>query len=65
MKYIFLATLLLAGCTPEKDGRDFTWTIVKSPRTGRCYEVASVMLGTQYGVMAMGEIPCSEMERAR
>lgn len=66
MKYIYIAVLLALllslGCTPESDGRDFTWTFVKSPLSGRCYEMVSRMLRTDQGVMSISEIPCKEME---
>lgn len=45
-KFLFLAPLvLLAGCDRPGDettsADEWTWSTVKSPQTGRCYEIAT------------------------
>jgi hypothetical protein len=66
-------TLILAvivACGEHRPGRqiqgsdDLTWSIVKSPITDRCYEVATQQ-GTDgsyggFGYMGMAEIPCED-----
>ncbi len=57
---------LLTGCTDRpgpsmSDPQDFDWSIIKSPQTGRCYEVASRQITRGYsgfGFMGMSEVPC-------
>ena len=58
MKYLVLL-LLVAGCKPPS-ADELKWRHVKSPLSGRCYELAPYALGTNIGVMGMSEIPCSE-----
>jgi len=66
--------LVLVGCS-QKAGpavasdqltaEKYLWTTMKSPTTGRCYEVAtrSETSGySGYGYMGMSEIPCTEMK---
>jgi hypothetical protein len=45
--------------------QDFQWTTMKSPNTGRCYEVAirSETSGySGFGYMGMSELPCTELK---
>ena len=37
----------------------FKWSTVKSPTTGRCYEVAHRDVGTTHATAMMAEIPCN------
>lgn len=69
------ATLLfmciaLAGCgssagpAPENETGDFGWSTVRSPETGRCYEVLSHQTSSGnlgHGYMGMAEIPCEDI----
>lgn len=52
--FIFL-TATMAACTPPEKGGIFGWSYLKSPNTGRCYEVLTA--GRTVGI---SEIPCSE-----
>lgn len=63
-KAIFLLAAVVSmatvGCkTPPEKGGGYYWEIVRSPLTGRCYEVARA--GNTGG---MGEIPCLEAKFA-
>lgn len=65
-KILLLAPLvLLTGCDRPGDettsSDQWTWSTMKSPRTGRCYEVATRVLGagnTTYSYSGMSEVPC-------
>lgn len=74
MKIIILALLLvLVSCEEkrkpeERKPEELTWRYVKSPLSGRCYEIAqsgSMITGTSNSIklFAMNEVPCWEMER--
>lgn len=56
---ILLIAVILSGCVESKQ-ENFKWTILKSPLTGRCYEVATRSLGLETGVAMMAEIPCTD-----
>lgn len=59
----------MMGCTtsggPEMSTEEeLTWSTVKSPITGRCYEAATLEVSQGHivtGYMGMSEIPCTEM----
>ena len=55
---LMISGFLLIGCRPPES--TLRWKYVKSPLSGRCYEVASSAFGTQSGVMAMAEIGCEK-----
>jgi len=58
-----LLTLPLASCiskTGTVTNSDVGWTIIRSPITGRYYEVATTYPGSRQGMMAMSEV--SEQE---
>lgn len=59
MKKVLLLTLclfvLLAGCSPPVNEEVLEWVIVKSPITGRYYEVITRHEG-YVGFMAMSEV---------
>jgi hypothetical protein len=71
--YLSLMIILLTGCTGQgntslaaqwkpagEDQRMLVWSKVKSPITGRCYEVMERGQGSSAGMMAMSsEVPCS------
>ena len=65
-----LVVLLLLGITgcasTQKQGiissSDVGWTIVRSPVTGRCYEVITTYPGNRAGMMAMSEVTQAEYE---
>ncbi len=66
MKKLILLTLVLAillsGCGKEKMDVDrLGWTIVKSPITGRYYEIAAGYSGNA-GFMAMSEVTQDKYE---
>ncbi len=61
---IVLALLVLAigACKKiEQDSGKLGWTIVQSPLTDKCYELASAATG-QAGFMGMSEVDCSLKE---
>ncbi len=60
---LVLLVIVSAGCakTPEREANDLGWSIVKSPITGRYYEVASRASGYG-GYMAMSEVTKEEYE---
>tara|TARA_B100001971_G_C17815549_1_gene346259 strand:- start:151 stop:354 length:204 start_codon:yes stop_codon:yes gene_type:complete len=59
---VFLTTLLLgvAGCGEQVESGDLTWSVIESPITGKCYEVA-----TDGKTMAMVKASCSTIRRKR
>ena len=50
--------LLVSGCERKLEPSNFRWSVIKSPNTGRCYELATRALDWQSGVAMMAEIPC-------
>lgn len=53
---VLVIVMLLAGCTmEERESKDVGWSIIKSPNTGRYYEVISRKEGYS-GYMAMSEV---------
>ncbi len=61
---IFLLAVLI-GCE-KKDSSEMVWQYVRSPLSGRCYEVAqSTYVGDEKTIrlFAMNEVPCRELER--
>lgn len=56
------AMFILSACGTNPPG-GWTWGYVKSPQSGRCFEVASHALGADHGTAFAVEIPCSEMKR--
>lgn len=55
---LLLLFLFVAGCeVPTSD--EIYWGFIKSPKTGRCYEVAKYGVWQQ-ATMAMSEVPCRE-----
>lgn len=44
---------------------DLTWSVAKSPQTGRCFEIVESWDSTGwylgYGYMGMAEVPCDEV----
>ncbi len=61
--YIIALTLMLVlvSCSPPESSY-WKWGHIKSPLTGRCYEVATLGYGTQSAVAIGGEIPCREAQ---
>ena len=58
-----LLLLILSGCATTMDmDRAERWHVIKSPNTGRCYEVYKKEYLSQ-GFLAMAEIPCPKGER--
>jgi hypothetical protein len=60
MSYVIIIVfLLLVGCMDGGKSENWQWARLKSPNTGKCYELASYGLGTQYGVAVITEeVPC-------
>ncbi len=57
MPVYMIIFLFLSACSPPKELR---WRHIKSPLSGRCYEIATSGFATTYGIMGMSEIPCRE-----
>lgn len=58
---ILLALLALAGCKQRESGDDLQWRYMKSPLSGRCYEVAQGSnMYANNAVLSMSEVPCAE-----
>ena len=55
---VFFLLMVFAGCRRVPEPSSFTWSVIKSPNTGRCYELATRALDWQSGVAMMAEIPC-------
>ncbi len=62
----------LASCSGKGeapvDASAYTWTVVKSPKTGKCYEIASHRVGaaqSTYGTGGMSEVPCEYLDDKR
>ena len=60
----------LAGCDnpgpATTSATQWTWSMMKSPQTGRCYEVATRTSGfgnVSYAYSGMSEIPCDKMAK--
>tara|TARA_B100000508_G_scaffold140993_1_gene144895 strand:+ start:1007 stop:1225 length:219 start_codon:yes stop_codon:yes gene_type:complete len=68
-KFVLLALLLAVGATAGlaavqfKVRDDLTWSVTKSPNTGRCYEIADrrTFRSFGYGYMGMAEVPCGHV----
>lgn len=61
-KLPLFAVILLSACQ-KNDGKDFSWRILKSPLTGRCYEVAQVSLpwANNYA-FGLSEVSCDLLD---
>lgn len=65
---IALFFLIFTGCVntegPEITESKYTWSIIKSPQTGRCYEIVTMRetlaMEMGFGYMGMSEIPCPD-----
>ena len=55
---LMLIVGMLSGCKVETKQSDIIWTIVESPITGRCYEVAQ----TYPSSFAMSEVTQAEYD---
>lgn len=56
--------LFVVSCVTDLSSPNaFAWGIVRSPKTGRCYEVAAKSMNNSTTVIMMSEVPCNLVDR--
>lgn len=64
MRWLAVSALFLLVACGDAPATDVSWQIVRSPKTGVCYEVAAVRRGGNLVAVGMAPVPCPTGEKA-